>query len=181
MGVEQGTVSRLENGRRRLTLEFLIDIATALGCRVADLIEDDRSSIAVAGRVGAGAQVPLVDAYAKGEGLYQVTCPRELSPHGIVAVEVEGDSMAPTYQPGDVLFYRRETHEGVPTEAINHICVCEGMDGNAWVKVVKQGTEPGLFHLISVNMLAENQFNIALKWAARVRLSLPADLVEKAL
>ncbi len=45
--------------------------------------------IAVAGCVGAGARVDLLDAYEKGDGMYHVARPPQLKPHGIVAVEVK--------------------------------------------------------------------------------------------
>lgn len=139
--------------------------------------------IAVAGRVGAGASVPLSDPYEKGDGLFHVAAPSLLTrngpPRGIVAVEVEGDSMAPMYQPGDVLFYTRHTHEGIPDEDLGRPCVVEDTDGMAWVKQVKRGTEPGLYHLISLNPDAETRHNIPIKWAARVMLALPAEMVER--
>lgn len=135
-------------------------------------------TIAIAGQVGAGARVPVFDAYEKGDGP-QVECPPGLSPHSIVAVEVVGDSMEPVYSAGDLLFYTRDTHDGVPDEAIGHRCVCEDEDGMGWVKQVKRGSEPGLFNLVSLNPGADNMHDVRLKWAARVRLHWPAELVRK--
>ncbi|ATQ56181.1 LexA family transcriptional regulator [Paracoccus yeei] len=164
-------------------------LARALGMTVDEIIAlgDGAPSpahrIAVAGRVGAGASVPLEDPYPKGEGMFHVAAPSQLLQRGgikgIVAVQVEGDSMAPMYQPGDVLFYSRATHEGIPEEDIGRPCIVEDADGNAWVKQVKRGDEPGLFHLISLNPTSETRHNQQIKWAARVRLALPADLVER--
>lgn len=77
-------------------------LATVLGRTVDELIaigEQDAPDphtgrvIAVAGRVGAGAKVSLADDHAKGDGLFQIACPPQLSPSGIVAVEIVGDSM----------------------------------------------------------------------------------------
>ncbi|MFC0160866.1 helix-turn-helix transcriptional regulator [Mameliella alba] len=136
------------------------------------------STITVAGKVGAGAQVPVFDAYEKGDGP-QVAAPPGLPISGIVAVEVEGDSMEPVYSAGDLLFYSRNSHEGVPVEVIGHRCVVEDTEGMGWVKQVKAGDEPGLFHLISLNPGANTMWNVKLKWAARVRLHWPADLVRK--
>lgn len=136
------------------------------------------STITIAGKVGAGARVPVFDAYEKGDGP-QVLCPPGLSPQGVVAVEVEGDSMEPVYSQGDLLFYTRAAHDGVPDEVIGHRCVCEDIEGNGWVKQLRRGDAPGLFHLISLNPGAENQHNIRLKWAARVRLHWPADLARR--
>lgn len=138
-----------------------------------------QAPIAVAGRVGAGARVDLVDAYEKGDGMYHVARPPQLKPNGIVAVEVEGDSMMPLYRPGAVLFYTRASAEGVPVEAINAPCVCEDIDGRAWLKVVKIGRQEGTFSLLSLNPDAENMHGVRLKWAAPVLLALAPEYVEK--
>lgn len=161
------------------TYANLLKIAEALGVDVSAIVGVPSSvPIAIAGRVGAGAIVVLVDDYAKGDGLYRIACPPQVSPSGVVGVEVTGDSMAPIYQPGDVLLYSREAM-GVPSEAINRICVCEDEEGRAWVKQVRTGTQPGQFHLISANPAGENHLNIKLKWAAPVRLHLPAEFVKR--
>lgn len=161
-------------------------LAKVLGMTVDEIIragrneraEFSRPTVAIAGQVGAGALVPVFDAYEKGDGP-QVECPPGLSPHGVVAVEIVGDSMEPTFSAGDLLFYSRATHEGVPTDVIGHRCVVEDADGMGWVKQVKPGDEPGLFHLISLNPGATTMWNKRLKWAARVRLHWPVDLARK--
>jgi len=160
-------------------------IAQALGMTVEDVISAAEvpapkhcPTVAIAGTVGAGARVPLFDAYEKGDGP-QVECPPGLSPHGIVAVEVEGDSMEPIYSAGDLLFYTRHTHEGVPDDVIGHRCVLEDEDGMGWVKQVKAGDEPGHYHLISLNPGANTMWNKRVKWAARVRLAWPAELARR--
>lgn len=179
-GLSNPYLSALETGnvKKSPSVDALNKIANALGVRVGELF-DDAKPIAIAGKVGAGAKVPLVDAYVKGDGLYHVACPFELSGNGsIVGVEVEGDSMTPIYRDGDVLFYSRDTI-GVPTEAVGAICVCEDANGDGWVKHIKPGTEPGKFHLISVNPLVDNMFDVVLKWAAPVKLAWPKALVER--
>ena len=121
--------------------------------------------ISVAGRVGAGDEVDLIDAYAKGGGMYFIACLPQIEPHGVFAVEVQGDSMASVYQPGSVLLHSRDVM-GVPAESLNHTCICEDTDRKGWVKHVKPGTEPGLFHLLSTNPAGLNMQDIALRWAA---------------
>jgi hypothetical protein len=59
------------------------------------------------------------------------------------------------------------------------MCLARQFKPMGWVKQTKRGTEPGLFNLISLNPSAENQHDIKLKWAARVRLHWPAELVKK--
>ncbi len=156
-------------------------VAAALGLTLDQFLSGEfgqKSTVAIAGAVGAGAMVPVFDAYEKGDGP-QVECPPQMSPHGVVAVEVQGDSMEPVYSAGDLLFYTREAAEGVPSDAIGHRCVCEDMDGMGWVKQVRAGSEPGLFHLISLNPGADNKHDVKLKWAARVRMHLPADMARR--
>ncbi len=135
-------------------------------------------SIAVPGRAGAGAEVHLVDDYAKGDGLFHVECPPQLSPRGVVAVEVEGNSMEPAYAEGDLLFYSRDAL-GVPTEAIGRMCIVADEAGRVWVKQVKSGTEAGLFNLLSINPTGTNMHDVRLKWAAPVKLHLPREFVRK--
>ncbi len=168
----------LETGKRRMNETYLDGISKVLHIPVSDLIIEERPTIAIAGKVGAGAQVPLFDAYEKGDGP-QVECPRDLSPHGIVAVEVEGDSMEPVYSGGDLLFYSRVSHDGVPAEALGRRCVCEDANGMGWVKVVRAGREAGTFDLHSFNDTSPTMYGVRLKWAAPVRLHWPADMAKK--
>lgn len=179
-------LKNLAQGKSKSTnVDDAVRIAASFGISLEDFLEGRMSpsfvvpTIAIAGKVGAGAQVPVFDAYEKGDGP-QVECPPGLSSHGIVAVEVEGDSMEPIYSNGDLLFYTRNGHNAVPSDDIGHRCVCEDENGMGWVKQIKPGDEPGLFHLISLNPGSNNIWNVRLKWAARVRLHWPSDLAKKA-
>lgn len=87
--------------------------------------------------------------------------------------------MVPVYEPGEILFYCRATHEGILDEDIGHACVVADQDGHAWVKQVKRGDQPGLFHLLSINPNGDNLHNVPIKWAARVIMALPGDMVER--
>lgn len=182
-GVSYEQLKNLKQGKsQRTNVDDAMKVAAAFGVTLEQFYRGqyapDMPSVAAAGRVGAGARVDLVDAYAKGDGLYRVVVPDGLSPRGLVAVEVEGNSMAPIYQPGTVLFYSREV-VGVPSEAIGRICVCEDEAGQAWVKVVRVGREEGTFSLISLNPESENLHGVKLKWAAPVKYSLPPDFVQR--
>ena len=175
--IDRSIINKMTLGKRVISAEELLLISEITGF---DLPSDKpvAPTISIAGAVGAGAKVPVFDVYEKGDGP-QVECPPGLTPHGIVAVEVVGDSMEPIYSAGDLLFYTRATHEGVPEEVIGHRCVCEDESSMGWVKQLKRGSEPGLFNLISLNPGADNMHDVRLKWAARVRLHWPAELVRR--
>lgn len=158
-------------------------IAAAIGMSVDELIEMGSDTgpdcVSVVGRVGAGAKVPLQDDFAHGDGLYHVRRPALLPRSGIVAVEVTGDSMAPMYQDGHILFYRRHTAESVIDSDIGLPCIIEDEDGMAWVKLLKRGSSAGHWNLISLNPYADSVWDTKIRWAARVLLAVPADLAEK--
>ncbi|MBN9890097.1 helix-turn-helix transcriptional regulator [Pelagibaca abyssi] len=175
--VDRSTINKMTLGKRAISAEELLRIAEITGF---DVPGDTPSTptIAIAGKVGAGAQVPVFDAYAKGAGP-QVECPPGLSPRGVVAVEVKGDSMEPVYSAGDLLFYTRDSHEGVPSEALGRRCVCEDETGMGWVKVLREGREDGTFDLHSFNDTSPTMYGVRLKWASPVRLHWPAELARK--
>ncbi|WP_040544792.1 S24 family peptidase [Salipiger bermudensis] len=181
-GVPYERLKQVARGRSATTnADDAYLIARAFGGTYEDFMQGNVSAkptIAIAGKVGAGAHVPVFDAYEKGDGP-QVECPPGLSYNGVVAVEVEGDSMEPVFSAGDLLFYTRDTHDGVPDDVIGHRCVVEDASGMGWVKQVKLGSEPGLFNLISLNPSADNMHDVKLNWAARVRLHWPAELARK--
>ncbi|MBT8152736.1 helix-turn-helix domain-containing protein [Epibacterium ulvae] len=175
LGISVSLFNGLETGKRRVNETHLEGLSSVLGMPVSELIDEKRPTVVLAGEVRAGAEVAFS---ASGDGS-RVECPPGLPSPKMLAVLVEGDGMEPVYSRGDVLFYARDEHEGVPRSAIGHKCVCEDEDGVGWVKQVREGSEPGLFHLISLNPFAQNNLNVRLKWAARMRLHWPADLVTK--
>lgn len=183
-GVSYEQLKSLRQGKsQRTNVDDAIKVAVAFGVSLEDFYSGNLSlndrQVAVAGRVGAGAEVMMYDDHAKGDGLYHVICPPLISPRGVVAVEVLGDSMEPVYFEGDVLFYARQTM-GVPTEAIGRPCICVDTEGFAWVKQVKIGTAQGLFNLLSINPTGSNRLDVSLAWAAPVLLHLPKALVTRA-
>jgi phage repressor protein C with HTH and peptisase S24 domain len=182
-GVSYEKLKNLKQNKAKTTgVDDAKKVANAFGVTLDDFFKGnltpERPTIAVVGRVGAGAEIDLFDAFEKGDGHYRVPCPPQLGPHGIVAVEVAGDSMMPIYPPGSVLFYTRNTI-GIPTEAIGHICVCEDTEGRVWVKQIKVGREEGTFTLISMNTDHGHRHGVQLKWAAPVRFSLPPEFVKR--
>ncbi len=183
-GVSYEKFKNLRQGKSRTTgVDDAVRVAEAFGVSLDQFLSKDLSSeqdlsVPIVGTVGAGARVPVFEAYEPGSGP-RVVCPPGLDPRGIVAVEIEGDSMEPVYSAGDLLFYTRVTHDGVPAEAIGRRCVCECEDGLGWVKQVKLGSAPGLFNLISINLQADNQHDVRLKWAAPVLLHWPKELARR--
>ena len=177
-GISRSYLNELELGAKTINATRLDQVARALNVATIDLIEPEPVTTPVVGRVGAGARVPLYDALEQG-GLFSVLRPPQLAGMDICAVEVVGDSMSPMYQPRHILFFARETANGIMDADVGLPCVVVDERDMAWVKQVKRGDEPGLFHLISLNQNAESVWNQPIRWAARVRLAVPADLARR--
>lgn len=184
-GVSYEQLKKVGQGKTRsMNADDAVKVARAFGVSVDDFLLGNLGGVvplvAVAGVVGAGAKVQLIDAFEKGNGFFHVQRPEPLKNLPVVAVQVKGDSMVPMYQPGDILFYSRPTHEGIASEDIGRPCVVEDQSGNAWVKQVRRGTEPGLFHLVSLNPDAETVWDQPIRWAARVLMALSPEFTTRA-
>jgi len=88
--------------------------------------------------------------------------------------------MAPTYEPGDVLFYTRDVI-GVPSEAIGRKCVVCDEAGDVWLKIVRRrdGQPEGYYDLVSINAEVAPRYDVRLQWAAPVRMALSAEMIER--
>ncbi len=170
-------MSQLISGKKTPSLDTLQRIADVLDVDLSSLYDSARP-VPVAGRVGAGASVELVDAFEKGDGLYKVASPEDIPAASVVAVEVQGDSMAPLIMPGDVLFFSRH-FMGVDESAINRVSICETDDGRALVKQIRIGRETGLFDLYSANNNQPPEYGVKLIWAAPLRRHLAKSDVER--
>jgi len=178
IGTSDSYVSQLAHGHRQPSPKLLARMGEVLDVHPSALIAPQRP-ISVAGRVGAGAVVELVDAYAKGDGLYHIACPDDLPAHGIVAVEVVGESMQPLIREGDVLLFTRH-FLGVDASALGQVCILATADGRALVKDLRAGRDPGTFDLFSLNTAANHpEYGVRLKWAAPYRRHLRREDVER--
>lgn len=164
LDLSPGYVSHLVGNTRTPSPALLSRLADAFDVPVSQLVAD-RPPVAVAGRVGAGAAVELVDAYPKGGGLFHVAAPDDLPASQIVAVEVVGDSMEPLIEEGDIIFFTRH-FIGVDPGAIGHVAILCTDDGRALVKKIVNGREPGRFDLYSINPATPPEYGVKLSWAA---------------
>jgi phage repressor protein C with HTH and peptisase S24 domain len=150
-GVHWTTISDLERGKQRLTVDWINRIATALEVRPSDLLLEEAplpTQVPLDGLVGAGGIVendysPL---YHGDVTHIELDIPL---PSDIRAFEVWGDSMLPKYDPGDVILVRGAA---VPAETvIGTIALVITEDNGRFLKRVLKGSRPGLYDLESFN------------------------------
>ncbi len=167
LGVEPPTISRWLTGERSPNRQKLEQMATALGWTLTQLLNHETDAegvtVPVRGFVGAGEQVFNFD-----EGPLEFVRPPD-RPGAIdaVAVRVQGDSMYPRYEDGQLLFFYPPEGQSVPEDCIGRMCITQVAEGPTYVKRLRRGSRDGLYRLQSVR--APEIEDVELAWAARVR------------
>ena len=166
VGTNIAQIQKLEVGERRLTVDWMRRISLALGCNPEDLISDSEpKQVPIVGEIGAGERFYPIDDHAHGNGLEMVDSPENCE--NCVAVRIRGDSMKP-FKAGWLVFYERYA-DGVPPECMHELCVVKLDDECMMLKVVKPGSLPYHYHLISFNEAYKPILDQKLLWASKVK------------
>ena len=122
-----------------------------------------RNVASVVGRIGAGAEILPEFEQIPPEGLFEIEAPFTL-PEEAVAFEVEGESMWPRYDPGDVVICWRE---GANVEdMLGWEAAVRTEDGRRFLKRILRGSGPGAYDLESHN--SQTIRNVKIVWAAGI-------------
>ncbi len=161
------------NDRRGVTTETLAALAPVLGTTASWLLEGvgdtaGRASVPIMGRIGAGAEILPDDEQIPPDGLSEVDLPFPLFPDAIAFI-VEGHSMYPRFNAGDVVICRQAEHD--PGAISGREAAVRTADGKRYVKTIRRGTRADRFDLESHN--APPIRDVAIAWASPIRLVLP--------
>jgi transcriptional regulator with XRE-family HTH domain len=121
--------------------------------------------VSVMGRIGAGAEILPEFEQIPPDGLFQIEVPIEI-PHDAIAFEVEGDSMWPRYDGGDVVICWREGTD--VKQVIGWEAAVRTSDGHRYLKRILEGSTPRTFDLESYN--APVIRGVKLDWVSRVNV-----------
>lgn len=167
-GLSVSYLSRLESGQRNLSVKNMNLIAGALAVSTRDLLpanEPEKSTtVAVMGRIGAGAEISPDDEQVPPEGLYEIETPFPI-PDDAIAFEVAGESMWPRYDPGDVIICWNQSVSA--DEVLGWEAAVKTANGQRYLKRVLKGSEPGTFDLESHN--AAPIRGVQLVWIAAIQ------------
>ena len=172
----------VQNGERRgVTTETLRALAPVLQTTAAWLLEGAdanarmpaTSPLRVVGRIGAGAeilpefeQIPADGLYEDGVHEIELTLPSSDS----IAFTVEGDSMWPRYNAGDIVICDDGEHD--PALIAGREAAVRTGDGKRYLKTIRPGAVRGTFDLESHN--APPIRDVAIAWASPILLIIPA-------
>jgi len=125
------------------------------------------AQVLLLGEIGAGGLV----AYFKDDHEPEYVPRPPLSPGPLMALRVRGESMLPKYEPGDIIYVRRD-HDGVLPVYIGRYCAINLSDGGTYLKILSQGSQPGRYTLRSLN--AADMVDCEVVWAAPVLFTMQA-------
>lgn len=179
VGAGQTTVSSWERGRTEPTRDDVLRVASALGVEVAQLELDEPSAPAERprgyphiGKVGAGGLGAYEDDYALGAALdYIEPLPGMPVEEHVIVLDIDGDSMVPAVFDGDLTFFgpiRRDVDA-----LLNKRVMARLSDGRKYFKILKRGTEPGLYTLRSLNPAFPDIEDVNVEWVLPYRGSRP--------
>lgn len=172
--VSQGTISKWRSGAQspnKDQWDYVLRVI-ASDARLAHLRYPAAmgSTVPVMGRVGAGALIEPDFDQAAPDGLYDVTLPFPI-PEDMIGLVVDGESMTPKFDPGDVIVVRR-TQRKATTSFLGQLVAVRTEDGRRYLKKLFQGTADGLFRLESFN--ADPIHNVSIAWVGEIHAIVPA-------
>ena len=142
----------------------LTKIAEALDISFEEI--SGSQAVDLVGEIGAGGLI----AYFKDDSERETVPRPPLAPGPMFAFKVEGGSMLPKYEPGDVIYVRRD-HDGLLPAYINRYCAVNCADGGTYLKILAPGTAVDRYTLRSLN--APDMENVEVIWAAPVLFVMP--------
>jgi phage repressor protein C with HTH and peptisase S24 domain len=162
LGSGRSTVTKLERGEIPLTDRWMTRLAEVLGCKPIEIL--DGGLVPTVGKIGAGGAVAYIDDYEFGGASDYTQRPPDIDGQ-LVGLEVEGDSMLPKFDPGDVI-YISKSNDGVLSDYYGKFCACRLTTGGTLLKKLARGSGPGLYTLRSLN--AADIEDVELDWATPV-------------
>ncbi|KTR07378.1 hypothetical protein NS365_04665 [Aureimonas ureilytica] len=170
-GMSRSQFIKLERGERRLTSDYIEQIARGFDLNPADIITevvDSVDKIPIVGMAGAGPDGTVL--FSHGDGGLGYGPPSPNSTAFTKALEVRGESMRGIASDGWLVYF--EDEQLVPSEdLIGELCVVGLEDDRIMVKVLQPGRGPGLFDLESFN--APVMRDVPLRWACLVTSIIP--------
>ncbi|KRE02575.1 hypothetical protein ASE61_14950 [Bosea sp. Root670] len=134
----------------------------------------EQSVVGVFGYIGAGGSIDTSSAQIGAhEPLFEVQVPFPL-PNDAMAFQIQGESMWPKYDSGDVIVCSRFADH--PGAVIGHTAAVETAEGARYLKRVLQGSRTGLYHLMSYN--APEMMDVPVVSFSEVIAAIPAAQVK---
>lgn len=160
LGMHVTNLNKIELGKAAITSKRRQQLSDFFEVPEFDLFATAPIVVPVKGYIGAGAVVEAVDA----GDMDEIEAPADADPRTVAAI-VRGDSMLPVYDDGTVLYWSRLL---APDAMVNRKCVVQLVNGRIYVKVLRNGTRPGMWTLQSINIAVSDMVDVHVEWAAPI-------------
>jgi SOS-response transcriptional repressor LexA len=169
----QNNISRWVGGvePRGAIREQILNLA-----RESDVIEHERAArtvVPIMGRIGAGALIEPDHEQVPVDGFDQVELPLLLS-NELIGFKVEGNSMLPKYDHGDIIVVHREQVRSTAS-LVGEQAAVRTYDGKRYLKVLMPGPKPHTYNLESFN--ARTIIGAHIQWASEIVAIIPSKQV----
>ena len=165
MGVRPGAVSEILSGLRLIKASEIFPIMEYL----------QLNTVPIMGRVSAGAVIEPDVEQVPPEGLGEVELPFPIAEE-TVAFEIEGDSMLPKYETGDIIVVYREQRHPLAS-FFGEEAVVRLRTGERYLKTIERGKSSSLVNLTSFN--AKPIHGVKLEWIGEICVLLPRGQIAR--
>lgn len=172
--IDRSMVNKMVLGKRDVRADEMLAISEITGLAMPAAGPATRR-IPVQAAITSGGRVQQI---AETQPKTAVACPEQLIQIDVIALRVAGDAMEPILKDGTIIF-ADPPHGRVESDAPGNLCICSDNTGADWIRVLRKGSAPGLYHMIGLTQNDESFWDVPAKKAARVRLALPPDLVDE--
>lgn len=170
LGVAQTTLSAWERNINEPSRDEIRRLANLLSIDASEIealpTPPGARTIGVMGYVGAG---QLIEPLGDSDALDHIIAPPTAPAHAEAAI-IRGTSMQPVFRDGNVIIWWNWYEDPRPILGIPSVCRLE--DGRVALKMVEQGSRPGLWTLLSINQFVSPMRDVRLAGAAPVEIML---------
>lgn len=172
----QSSVSRWVNGASvpsGLTMERIRELAVESGIIEREPVASNQAPLM--GRVGAGAQIDDEYEQPPPDGYDMVELPFSY-PDPILAFEIEGDSMLPAYEPGEIIVCLRDQVRATD-HFVGERVIVRISTGQRYLKRLTRGSLKGMYNLESWN--ARTIENVRVEWVGEILASVNRSAIRR--
>lgn len=164
--VEQGTISRWEAGSP-VARKHRDAVAALAGMTTAEFFHgEDMPQLVPIVAKAAGMRFPISEA-APGSGVSHFKL--DLGETGRVSVTIEGNNFMPYYRDGDLIIGSSLSGAEID-KALHRECIVRTVEGDGFICFLYPGSAPGLYNLRSPNPMISDEKDVALEWAAPIKV-----------